>query len=117
MNDSAFDEIARSTTEHVSRRASLMTLGGAGLAALLAAPFATGAKKKNNNNNKKRKKKTRRKIDAAVAAACGAQIGQCQTFLTAMRSNAQQVACCQLLTDCNFTAFGACINANMTPPL
>jgi hypothetical protein len=53
MNDSAFDEIARSATEHVSRRASLTTLGGAGLAARLAAPFAAEAK--NKNNNKKRR--------------------------------------------------------------
>jgi hypothetical protein len=51
MKDESFDTLTRQAGG-VSRRASLMTLSAAGLAAILAAPFAAEAKK----GGKKKKK-------------------------------------------------------------
>lgn len=95
MNDRAFDTW--------SRRASLLTLGAAGLAGL-AAPRATGAKKKGKKNGDKK---------------CKKQVGACRTGLADLCEvvfGADDVAaclelfgpCCDFLKGCNTAQAFAC---------
>jgi hypothetical protein len=86
------------TFDSVTRRASMFSL-----AAALASPLAAGAQ---NTAKKKLKKKQRQK--------CQAQVGRCETFLTADCKGdpaclATRPPCCTLLDTCAFTAFLACL--------
>jgi hypothetical protein len=99
MSTSTFDEFTRRAAGTVSRRASLMTLGGAALAAASAKPSITEAKK-NKNKNKKAKKQAKKK--------CKQQVPQCETALAQVGSP-QFSFCCQFLGSCNATQFIQCI--------
>lgn len=82
----------------VSRRASLLSLGALGLSALT--PRHSAAKKKANSRCKK-------------------QVGQCQTSITTICNGSNcpaAIACCDLLSGCNFTAFAACAIAATSNP-
>lgn len=77
----------------LSRRASLLSLGLAGVAALTPRPLA--AKKKANFRCKK-------------------QVGPCRSSITAVCEGPNcpvAIGCCDSLANCNFTAFAACVNA------
>ncbi len=84
----------------LTRRASLMALGAAGLAGLANSNIA-GAKK--------RKKK------GDVNKLCKKQVGQCTTLLTAACGDQPTcpalVACCSSFGTCNATEFITCFNA------
>jgi hypothetical protein len=117
MNEQSFDTFTRRTVGAVSRRASLLTLGTAGLAALTG-PFTAGAKRKNKKRNKKCKKdKKACKNDlgdcTAEAAQCAAQGEQCTTFLTGFCAGEpnclDSVSCCSILESCDFTEFFGCL--------
>jgi hypothetical protein len=83
----------------LSRRASLMTLGTAGLAAL-ASPLTVDAKKK-------KKKK------GDVNKLCKRQIGECNTFVTITCAGDPEcldaLPCCQELKTCDFAGFLNCL--------
>lgn len=64
MNMHAFDAVSRCAAEGISRRRSLLTLGGAAVAATIARPSASDAKKKGNKC--KKKEQQRCKNDAAA---------------------------------------------------
>ncbi len=88
----------------LTRRASLLTLGSAGLAAL-AQPMVSSAKKK---------KKKQKKGD--VNQFCKKQVDQCRTFLSASCEGEGQAACllavetcCPEFGTCNFAGFFDCI--------
>jgi hypothetical protein len=68
MNTNAFDAITRRAAEGISRRRSLLTLGGAALAATIATPKLSEAKKKKGKDCKK-KEKQRCSKDAAACKA------------------------------------------------
>jgi hypothetical protein len=89
MNNATFDAL--------SRRASLVTLGAAGLAAL-ADPVVADAK---NTAKKKARKK------------CQQQVGQCTAFLAEQcdgdPSCLAVTACCPSLGNCDVAAFFACL--------
>src|SRR5215211_3207300 len=53
MDDRSFDSLTRQAAGGVSRRGSLITLGAAGLAATLSAPFAVEASKKHGRKKKR----------------------------------------------------------------
>jgi len=108
MSQQNFDAFTRRAAENVSRRGSLATLGGAGLAALLGSALTADAKK-NKNNNKKTKKKIKKKIKKKSLQKCQAQVGQCQTIVTAQQGSAATLACCELLGTCDFTGLVACL--------
>ena len=57
MNANAFDAFTRRTAAAVSRRKSLLTIGGAALGATVAAPFVVEADLKKKECKKKCKKK------------------------------------------------------------
>jgi hypothetical protein len=86
----------------LTRRASLISAGAAGFAAL-AHPIAADGKKK------KRKKK------GDVNKLCKQEVNDCVTVLTAACEDAMCVAavqlCCPELATCDFTGLVACIQA------
>ncbi len=95
MEDVAFDAM--------TRRASLLSFGVAGLAAAFAGSLAAEAK---NTAKKKLKKKQRQR--------CQAQVGACDTLLTtACAGDAECLAtrppCCAFLDTCDFPAFLTCL--------
>jgi hypothetical protein len=121
MKEHTFDAMARRGARQVSRRTSLAALSAAGLAAL-AAPLPADAKKNNDNNCKKDKQRCNQDLEAcsaqaadcsAQAALCAAQVEQCTTFLTAQCGGnpdcLDSVACCSVLTNCDFNTFFACL--------
>jgi hypothetical protein len=96
MNEVTFDAL--------TRRASLASLGAAGVAAL-ALPLAADAK---NKTKKKAKKK------------CKSQIEPCVTILTEAEGScdpdcvAQITACCQFAGNCDFNGWLTCLTT-ITP--
>ncbi|MBW3634042.1 MAG: hypothetical protein KY456_13545 [Chloroflexi bacterium] len=100
MTHSAFDAFTRRTAG-ISRRRSLMTLGGAGLAAALGGPLGTEAKKNKNKNAKKKAKKQAKK-------KCQQQVPQCETAL-AQAQALDGFYCCQFLSTCDAAGFIQCL--------
>ena len=88
MSLQAFDAFTRSVGQSASRRSSLLALGGAALAAGMAAPVGTEAKQ---NPAKKVKKKNKQK--------CNQEIAECRTVIAAIdndpETEAQLLACCE----------------------
>jgi hypothetical protein len=88
----------------ITRRASLMTLGTAGLATLaaLAHPLAADAKKKNRNKNK-----------GDVNKRCKQQVEQCTTALAPECEGNENcpaiLDCCSFFGTCNTTGFLNCV--------
>ena len=110
MDNHSFDSLTRSAAG-VSRRKSFMTLGAAGLFALVG-PFAADAKK---GGKKKKNKQNDVPLECPPAPVdrCPAQANTCTTILTAECGGdpacLNRVGCCSLLTTCDATAFFACI--------
>lgn len=96
MDEASFDAL--------TRRASLVTLGTAGLAAALGGSFTADAKKKRGKNKKKSPDR------------CASQVAQCTTSITAFCSGEptclDSVACCPILENCDFTGFFTCLVAS-----
>lgn len=113
MNETTFDAVSRRAGTVVSRRGSLLTLGGAALVAVMATPGSTLAGKKNRKKNRKKAKKQAFKL-------CKKQVGECQTFMNAACNGAgcgEVVAvCCPLLGTCQNEAFFTCIVEATTGP-
>lgn len=95
------------TFDALTRRASLLTLGSAGLAALTL-PRTAAAKKNRKNRNKEK---------GDVNKLCKSQVGQCETFVTALCEDINDpecvavLACCAPLASCDFNGFIACLEA------
>jgi hypothetical protein len=97
MNDRTFAAL--------TRRTSLVALGGAGLATL-AAPYAAVAKKnkrrnRKNNNDKKAKQQCQTQIDQCrdlIATRCTLDPNECTEGLE----------CCESLGQCDFDGFFNC---------
>lgn len=87
MDIQAFDAVTRRAAEGISRRHSLLALGGVAAGAVLARPVTGEAKKKKNKKCKK-KEKRRCKADAAackvsVQATCQPPTApECLVFLS-----------------------------------
>jgi hypothetical protein len=100
MTNSTFDAFTRQTATRISRRGSLLTLGGASIAAL-GGPLAAEAKPGS-------KKKSRRKAKKKAQEKCKQQVDQCETSLIA-NNFPQGIPCCQFLSNCNMTQFLTCL--------
>jgi hypothetical protein len=96
MNEGSFDAL--------TRRASLVALSTAGLAAALGESFVADAKKKHGKNKKKCRDR------------CAQQVAQCTTSITAFCSGEptclDTVACCPILENCDFAGFFTCLVAS-----
>jgi hypothetical protein len=108
MDTVAFDAL--------TRRASLLSLGVAGLTAAVSGPLAAGAKNKNKKAKKKLKKKQKQK--------CQSQVEPCEAVLTANCEDtnqgdpdglaeclATQPPCCESLGTCDVEGFFTCLIA------
>jgi hypothetical protein len=103
MNEQTLGLVTKQAAKEISRRRSLLSLGGMVLAASLFAPAATAAEKG-------KKKKNR----------CRAQIGQCRegitSLCTAIQPTAEEIQecfelfdqCCEFLTGPNTSGAFAC---------
>lgn len=110
MSESTFDAFSRRAGEAVSRRTSLLTLGGAALAAMAARPGNSLAGKKNRKRNAKAKKKAKQQS----FKLCKPQVGECQSFMDAACEGAVcgtiVAVCCPLLGSCQNEAFWTCLD-------
>jgi hypothetical protein len=92
MNDMSFDLL--------TRRASFMALGTAGLVAAVVNPIAAEAKRK----------KTKKKWD--VNKLCKKQVGSCTTLVTSLCAGQADClalfGCCPILGSCDITGFLTC---------
>jgi hypothetical protein len=95
MNEGSFDAL--------TRRASLVALGTAGLAAL-GGSITADAK---NKHGKKKKKSPDR---------CASQVAQCTSTITAYCAGEpacqDSISCCPILENCDFTGFFTCLVAS-----
>jgi hypothetical protein len=95
--------------ENLTRRASLSTLGVAGLAAL-STPFTAAAKQKHRNGEKEKTNKAKER--------CQTQVAQCTDFVVAScPGDAACVAklqpCCAFSGQCDFTGFITCLQQTL----
>jgi hypothetical protein len=91
----------------LTRRASLLTLGSAGVAAALGIPTVTSAKKKHGKGKNKGK-------SGDPNALCKKQVGQCTDFFeAACQGNPDCLAtvdrCCPTLGSCDLAGFFECV--------
>jgi hypothetical protein len=106
----------------ITRRASLLTLGAAGLAAL-GLSSSTDARKRNGNgkrNNNGKNGKNRKQNKGKINARCKKQVGECEAFLTPqceVENCAEIIACCAFLGQCNVDGFFTCLIEAQQPQL
>ena len=105
MHVVALDTISRRAA-NVSRRSSLLTLSGAGLAAVLGGPLTATAKKSG-----KSRKKALKKCKPQVAQCAAVVQTLCDEFETDPEVCKATIACCELLGRCNAGGFLACMSA------
>lgn len=110
MTDHAFDAIARHAAAAVSRRSSLLALGGAALAASAVGPSVARAGKAGKKAKKKCKRQRGPCLDT-VELVCaeltdpGAEREQCiETF----------TECCGFLAKCQAANFFECVLGNIS---
>jgi hypothetical protein len=100
MSDNTFDAITRQAAASVSRRASMKTLGGAALAATLAAPSLAKAGKAGEKARKR----------------CKRQAQQCRNFYDEFCQDNPACEedffpCCEFLGRCNARGYLECFHA------
>ena len=98
LSDRAIDVISRRTADALSRRGSLLALGGLALAASVPASTVKGRKGK----NRKKRRKT-----------CQRQVAPCQAFFTAIcfgdpDCEAEFFPCCEQLANCDSAGLLEC---------
>jgi uncharacterized protein YlxW (UPF0749 family) len=119
MYEQTVEVLSRRAAASMSRRGSLVSLGGA-LAAVIAAPSLAQAKK---NTKKARKAKKRKAQQRAAEQAenqanqvCQSQVEGCRTLVVDLcegQGNECLAAanCCSSLGACDVTGFFACVDA------
>jgi hypothetical protein len=100
MKDVSFDTLTR----HASR----LSLGTAGLTGLAAQPNPVTADSKKRNGNKKANKKAKRK--------CQSQVGQCVSNMASVCNGdpaclAKSELCCAFFGNCDLSAWLVCLKA------
>jgi hypothetical protein len=100
MPTHGIESIARRAAFSVSRRRSLVTLGGAALAAPLASPRLSGAK--NRTRGKDCKKKEKQRCNSDIAACKGTVLLSCPDPAGCPAAQ----FCCE---DCSASGFIACL--------
>src|SRR3954447_7264244 len=113
MDIRSFDNLTRHAATGISRRTTLITLGAAGLAALVG-PFAVEAKKGGKKKNKKKNNAAAPlECPPPTVDRCPAQVNSCKTILGAQCGGnpvcADEIPCCDLLTTCDASGFWACL--------
>ena len=101
MRERISDVLSRRAAAGITRRGSLLTLGGAGLAAIFGGSATTAAKKHKKKNTKKNKEDP--------FALCAPQAEQCRTTVTVLNGNAAQLQCCEAFATCEASQFFLCL--------
>jgi hypothetical protein len=106
MHKHVFDQFTRNATDALTRRRSLVTLGGAVLATSIAAPPRAHAGK----NSKKAKKQAKKKCKRQVEACRNVFIDACATNPDACEEGdlEEVFPYCELLKDCKAGESVAC---------
>jgi hypothetical protein len=104
VSERAFDAFTRHAADAVSRRTSLLALGGSALAASLAEPVT--AKKKVATDKQNAKKQVKKK--------CRRQVRACQTFFSGFCSGIPECEeeffpCCDSLAQCDAAGMLTCL--------
>lgn len=109
------DNLARRLAQATSRRGSLLTISGTGLAAI--AGLSSGAAGKKSKKRKKGKNKADKK--------CRKQEDQCNAFFQPLCAEERAPEdcterlgeCCELLGACQAAAYNECLFAIIRPPV
>ncbi|MFN8590114.1 MAG: hypothetical protein U0031_01550 [Thermomicrobiales bacterium] len=112
MSERSFDDLAKQAVETLSRRSSLLQLGGMALVASLAAPAATSARGRKGGGQRDRcskslKDKCRKVINEVCTAVFEEGPGECVTVLT---------PCCGEIDGCNIDDTIECVVEKINPP-
>jgi len=105
MDDQAFDAMTRQAVEAVSRRGSLLTLGGAALAAGLFGPALAEAKKggKKGKNKKCHKQASRCRERLPDLIGAFAQENKVEGYVALFKE------CCDFLGECDVAGAVQCV--------
>jgi hypothetical protein len=103
MNSRAFEALTRRTAGGISRRSSLLSLGGAALAATLVTGDVTAAKKKKKSGDKCKEKETKR---------CNKDAASCKDTVQPLCDPADPATCLILQNcceECSANGFLECL--------
>jgi hypothetical protein len=114
VSEQIIDTITRRAAGAVSRRTSLLALGGMALVAVTAAPSAAKGGKK---GKKPKKRKGGNGSDGTgfgplAQARCASQVDQCRAIVTDLCEDAEclgKIVCCAPLATCNADGALACL--------
>lgn len=105
MSELTFDAFSRHAARAVTRRASMLALGGTALTAVFAAALPAGGKSRKRKKGKKGKKD--------INQLCARQVAQCRTAIVTICSGDTCPViievCCPLLGTCQNSAFFDCL--------
>jgi hypothetical protein len=117
VSEEIIDTVSRHAAGAVSRRVSLLALGGMALAAMTAVPAAAKGGKK-GKKGKKRKGGAGGSSNAGeqlVQARCASQVDQCRTSFTPVCQGdagcLARLSCCDLFATCDGTGAISCLFA------
>ena len=113
MNANAFDAFTRRTADAVSRRKSLLTIGGAALGATVAAPLLAEADLKKKECKKKCKEKCKKQVEQ-----CENQVREfCEEKFGGLdlddECRAELLPCCATLGKCKAAKSTECLLSNL----
>jgi hypothetical protein len=115
MGELQIDMLSRRAGEIISRRGTLLALGGAALAAVASKNAVRAGK------SGKKKRQNRKKAKGQALTLCKPQVGECQEFLAANCSSGGEICaeisafCCPLLGTCQSAEFLTCLVERSTP--
>jgi hypothetical protein len=113
MHEQTVEVLSRRAAASMSRRGSLLSLGGA-LVAAISAPSLAQAKKNTKKGKKKAKRKAAERIENQANLVCQSQVAGCRAQILAVCNAPGSVCaavanCCSSLGTCNATEFFTCL--------
>jgi hypothetical protein len=106
------DGMARNLARPTSRRSSLFTIGGSGLAAIASLSADAAGKKKRKKDKKKDDKKCKRQVDQCN----GYFVPLCEVEGAPEECTESIAECCASLGNCQAEEFIDCLMTLMRPP-
>jgi hypothetical protein len=111
VSEEIIDTVTRRAADAVSRRASLLALGGMALAAMTAIPAAAKGGK-GGKKSKKRKGNSGNAGEQLAQAKCASQVDQFRTSVSGFcdpEDCPAQLSCCDFFATCNAVGALACL--------
>jgi hypothetical protein len=118
VSEEIIDTVSRHAAGAVSRRVSLLALGGMALAAMTAVPAAAKGGKKGKKGKKRKggNEDNGNAIGPLAQARCAGQVDQCRAIFTDLCQDAQclsRITCCNPFATCDADGALACIFADI----